>query len=194
VVHLTGLFLGHSIVLGRVLRFNRNAVDPFHCRLLQMKLTIRTWCAIFTCIQKLTNSRLLPHGTKKQRSNEKKNKNRDAQKRSCHKVRGVSPEAGRESMVRKICERGRFWHLKREGKRKGVVVGELWVDRVRRCGRSRNRQVRGSETGMRLTKRTIGSWFKRLLTTTTESVRRQSVVDFRVLLNVWFPTSSSKRR
>ena len=37
----------------------------------------------------------------------KKTKNRDAQKkRSSHKVHGVSPEAGRESMVGKICERG----------------------------------------------------------------------------------------
>jgi len=37
-----------------------------------------------------------------------KNKNRDAQrKRPSHKVRGVSPgEAVRESMARKICERG----------------------------------------------------------------------------------------
>jgi len=26
-----------------------------------------------------------------------------------NKVRGVSPEAGRESMVGKICERGRSW-------------------------------------------------------------------------------------
>ena len=34
-------------------------------------------------------------------------KTRDAQKRrSSHKVCGVSPEAGRESMVRKICEKG----------------------------------------------------------------------------------------
>jgi len=37
-----------------------------------------------------------------------KNKNQDAQKkRSSHKVRGVGPEAGRKSMVGKICERGR---------------------------------------------------------------------------------------
>jgi len=37
-----------------------------------------------------------------------KSKNGDAQKkRSGCEVRGVSPEAGRESMVRKICERGR---------------------------------------------------------------------------------------
>jgi len=35
----------------------------------------------------------------------KKNKNQDAEKqRSSHKVRGVSPEAGRKSMVGKICE------------------------------------------------------------------------------------------
>jgi len=38
-----------------------------------------------------------------------KNKNRDAQKKeSSHKVRGVSPEVRRESMMGKICERGRF--------------------------------------------------------------------------------------
>ena len=42
----------------------------------------------------------LPHGTKNK-------ENRDAQKkRSSHDVRGVSPEAERESMVGKICERG----------------------------------------------------------------------------------------
>jgi len=35
-------------------------------------------------------------------------KNRDAQKkRFGYKVRGLSPEAVRESVVRKICERGR---------------------------------------------------------------------------------------
>ena len=47
----------------------------------------------------------------KQKSNEEtKNKSRYAEKkRSSHEVRGVSPEAGRESMVGKICERGRFW-------------------------------------------------------------------------------------
>jgi len=38
-----------------------------------------------------------------------KPKNGDAQKkRSSCEVRGVSPEAGRESMVGKICERGRY--------------------------------------------------------------------------------------
>jgi len=37
----------------------------------------------------------------------KNKENRDAQKkRSSHDVRGVSPEAERESMVGKICERG----------------------------------------------------------------------------------------
>ena len=44
----------------------------------------------------------------KKSNEETKNKNRDAQKkRSSDKVRGVSPEAGRESMVGKLCERGR---------------------------------------------------------------------------------------
>jgi len=37
----------------------------------------------------------LPHGTKNR-------------KRSSHKVHGVGPEAGRKSMVGKICERGSF--------------------------------------------------------------------------------------
>ena len=37
----------------------------------------------------------------------KKLKNGDAQKKRSHReVRGVSPEAGRESTVGKICERG----------------------------------------------------------------------------------------
>jgi len=51
----------------------------------------------------------LLHGTKQKKNNkETKNKNGDAQKkRSSREVRGVSPEAGRESMVGKICERGR---------------------------------------------------------------------------------------
>ena len=36
-------------------------------------------------------------------------KNGDAQKKwSGRQVRGVSPEAGKESMVGKICERGRY--------------------------------------------------------------------------------------
>jgi len=45
------------------------------------------------------------HGTKQQKGNEEtKSKNRDAQKkRSSHLVRGVSREAGRESVVGKIC-------------------------------------------------------------------------------------------
>jgi len=36
-------------------------------------------------------------------------KNRDAEKKQCsHKVREVTPEPGRESMVEMICEIGRF--------------------------------------------------------------------------------------
>jgi len=66
---------------------------------------------ILTCTQKLTSSQLnLPHGTEKKKNNEetKAKKNGDAQKkRSSREVRGISPEAGRESMVGKICERGR---------------------------------------------------------------------------------------
>jgi len=51
----------------------------------------------------------VPHGTKQKRVIKKlKTKNRDAQKKgSSRKVRGVSPEAGRDSMMEKICERGR---------------------------------------------------------------------------------------
>ena len=46
-------------------------------------------------------------------------KNRDAEKkRSSNKVRGVSPEAGRESVVGKICESGR------ESQREEVMDGE----------------------------------------------------------------------
>jgi len=66
--------------------------------------------SIFMCAQKLTNSQLnLPHGTKQKRVMKKlKTKKQDAQKKwSSHKVLGVGPEAGRESMVGKICERGR---------------------------------------------------------------------------------------
>ena len=51
-------------------------------------------------------------------------KNRDhtkrdlRKKRYSHKVRGVSPGAGRESMVENICERG------------SETEGELWMVRV----------------------------------------------------------------
>jgi len=51
----------------------------------------------------------MPHGTKQKRLMKKqKTKNGDAQKKqSGREVRGVSPEAGREYMAGKICERGR---------------------------------------------------------------------------------------
>jgi len=65
---------------------------------------------ILTCAQKLTCSQLnLPHGTEQQRITKKlKPKNGDAQKKwSGREVRGVSPVVGRESIVGKICERGR---------------------------------------------------------------------------------------
>jgi len=66
---------------------------------------------ILTCAQKLTSSQLcLPHGTKQKRIMKKlKTYNGDAhqKKRSGREVRGVSPEAGRESMGGKICGRGR---------------------------------------------------------------------------------------
>ena len=59
-----------------------------------------------TCAQKLANSQLnLPYRTKQKSNEETKNKNRDAQKKqTSHEVRGVSPEAERESTVGKICE------------------------------------------------------------------------------------------
>jgi len=51
-------------------------------------------------------------------------KNRDAQKkRPSQKVRGVSPEAGRESIVGKTCERGRF-----PGGTE--TLGEFWTVKV----------------------------------------------------------------
>jgi len=55
------------------------------------------------------SSRLnLPHRTKQKKIMKKlKTKNGDAKmKQSGREVHGVSPEAGRESIVRKICERG----------------------------------------------------------------------------------------
>ena len=64
-----------------------------------------------TCAQKLTSSQLnLPHGTEQKRIMKKlKPKNGDAhKKRSGREVCGVSPEAGRESMVgSKAAERSR---------------------------------------------------------------------------------------
>jgi len=61
---------------------------------------------IFMCTQKLTKASLVCQTKKVMKK--LKTKNQDAQKkRSSHKVRGVSPEARRESMVGKICERGR---------------------------------------------------------------------------------------
>ena len=71
---------------------------------------IRLRLTISTCAQQLTSSQLnLPHGTEQKRIMKKlKPKNGHAQKkRSGREVRGVSSEAGRESMVGKICERGR---------------------------------------------------------------------------------------
>ena len=66
------------------------------------------WWTILTCAQKLTRSQLsLPHGTKQKRIMKKlKTWNGDAQKkRSSREVRGVSPEAGRESMGGRFVER-----------------------------------------------------------------------------------------
>ena len=80
-----------------------------------------------------------------------KPKNGDAQKkRSDREVRGVDPEAGRESAVGKIFERGTSWG--------GSERKELWLVRVvswqRRYGRSMNRQDRDRGAEMRLTERT----------------------------------------
>jgi len=61
------------------------------------KLYLCTPKASLVCRTKLTN--------KKSNEENKKSKNQDAEKqRSSHKVRGVSPEAGRKSMVGKIRE------------------------------------------------------------------------------------------
>ena len=64
---------------------------------------------ILKCAHKLKSSQLnLPHGTEQKRIMKIiKPKNGDAQKkRSDREVRGVSPEAARESMMGKIYERG----------------------------------------------------------------------------------------
>jgi len=57
----------------------------------------------------MSSQLIQPHGTEQKRIMKKlKPKNGDARKkRSGREVRGVGPEAGRESMVGKICERGR---------------------------------------------------------------------------------------
>jgi len=53
-----------------------------------------------------------------------KNRKQDGQKKwSSRKVRGVSAEAGRESVVGKICERGRSWAGSERER-------ELWMGRV----------------------------------------------------------------
>jgi len=80
-----------------------------------------------------------------------KTRNRDAQKkRSSHKVRGVSSEAGRECLVGKICERKEVGLEPGVKERGSYGWWEWWVGSVRRWGRSENRQVRDRETGMRL--------------------------------------------
>ena len=79
--------------------------------------------------------------------NKQKNKNRDAQKkRSSNKVCEVSPEAGTESMVKKICERGWSWDGS-EGER------ELWM-------------VSGELTEC---EDVVGAWINRLLYTTLKT-------------------------
>ena len=88
-------------------QFTRSTFSPMSS-VSTVSPTIRL--TILTCAQKLTSSQLnLQHGTEQTRIMKKlKPKNGDAQKKwSGHEVRGVSPEAGRESMVGKICGRGR---------------------------------------------------------------------------------------
>jgi len=98
----------------------------------------------------------LPHGTNKQKKSngiKTKNKNRDAQKKqSIHKVRGVSSEAERESMVGNICEGGRF----RAGseRQRELLMVRVVRDGELRCGGRRNRQVIDRENRMRLMERT----------------------------------------
>jgi len=69
---------------------------------------------------------------------------RTQKKRSSNKVHGISPETGRESMVGKICERGIGLE---PGVKERWSYGwrEWWVDRVIKCGRSVNREVRQTE-------------------------------------------------
>jgi len=76
---------------------------------------------------------------------------------SIHKVRGVSPEAGSRSMMRKICGRGRFWA---GSERRGSCGWREWcVGRVRRGSLNRQvTEVRDRGTGMRL--RELRSWFQ----------------------------------
>ena len=73
------------------------------------------------------------------KSNEK-TKKRGAQKKWSVIVRGVSPEAGMESVVGKVYEKGRSWAGSKE--RGSYWWWEWWVDIVRKCGRSMNRQKR----------------------------------------------------
>jgi len=87
---------------------------------------------------------------KKEQWTELKTKNWDARKkRSSHKVCGVSPQAGRESMVGKICERGRFW----AGSER---VRELWMVRVVSQQRKKSEIERLGSDWQR-----VGSWFLR---------------------------------
>jgi len=116
-------------------------------------ITIR-W-TILTCAQKLTSSQLnMSHTTKQRRIMKKlKTKKTEMLIRNgpvVNEVRGVSPEAGRESMVGKICERGRSWAGSERG---SYGWWEWWVDRVR-CGRSTNRQDRDRGAEIRLMERT----------------------------------------
>ena len=101
-------------------------------------------CTVFTCAQNLTNSQLnLLHGTKW--NEETRNNSRCSAETVQSKVpwslclERFVKEVGLEP---EVIERGNYgWR-------------EWWVDRVRRCDRSMNRQVRGRRSGMRLTERT----------------------------------------
>ena len=86
-----------------------SSTDPVSCFKIEQRCdTIRYDTIRYTTFaraQQLTNNQLnLPHGTKQKKSNEEtKDEKSDAQKkRSSHKVRVVSSEAGREPTVGKI--------------------------------------------------------------------------------------------
>jgi len=70
-------------------------------------------------------------------------------KRPGHEFRGIRPETWRESTVGNICERDRLWAGSEEWGSYGWR--HWWVSSGRRCGKTRRRQVRDGETGMKLT-------------------------------------------
>jgi len=88
---------------------------------------VTMWYTIFTCTWKLMVANLIGHmKPKKQKRVMKQTKSKETR---CSKemvqsnIREVSPEAERESMVEKICERGRSWAGSERER-------ELWMVRV----------------------------------------------------------------